>query len=101
VITVKGFGDLNGKMDQMLGKQDQMIDKQDQMIDKQDRMIDKQDRMIDKQDQMLDKQDSIIGEIQGLRVDMKSHLDQRFDRIEDYLSEPKERNTAFKEKGTG
>lgn len=72
-ITVKGFGDLNGKMDQMLGKQDQM----------------------------LDKQDSIIGEIQGLRVDMKSHLDQRFDRIEDYLSEPKERNTAFKEKGTG
>ncbi len=93
-ITVKGFGDLNGKMDQMLGKQDQMIDKQDQMIDKQDQMI-------DKQDQMLDKQDSTIGEIQGLRVDMKSHLDQRFDRIEDYLSEPKERNTAFREKGTG
>jgi DNA anti-recombination protein RmuC len=84
----------------MLGKQDQMLDKQDQMLDKQDQMLGKQDQMLDKQDQMLDKQDSTIGEIQGLRVDMKSHLDQRFDRMEDYLSEPKERNTSFKEKGT-
>ncbi len=55
----------------------------------------------DKQDQMLDKQDTTIEEVQGLRVDMKSHLDQRFDRIESYLTEPKERNSAFKEKGTG
>ena len=93
-ITIKGFGDLNGKMDGMLDKQDQMLDKQDQMIDKQDQMI-------DKQDQMLDKQDTTITEIQGVRADMKSHLDQRFDRIEDYLNEPKERSLAFKEKGTG
>jgi hypothetical protein len=28
------------------------------------------------------------------------HLDQRFDRIEDYLNEPNER-TPFQEKGTG
>ncbi len=31
-ITIKGFEDLNGKMDQMLGKQDQMLGKQDQML---------------------------------------------------------------------
>ncbi len=61
-ITSNGFAELNGKMDQML----------------------------DKQDQMLDKQDSTIGEIQKLRSDMKSHLDQRFDRIEGYLNAQKE-----------
>ena len=93
-ITIKGFGDLNGKMDGMLGKQDQMLGKQDQMLGKQDQMI-------DKQDQMLDKQETTIIEIQGVRADMKSHLDERFDRIEDYLNEPKERDVAFKEKGTG
>ena len=93
-ITIKGFGDLNGKMDGMLDKQDQMLDKQDQMLDKQDQMI-------DVQDQMLDKQDTTITEIRGVRADMKSHLDQRFDRIEDYLNEPKERSPTFKEKGTG
>jgi len=75
-ITGNGFAELNGKMDQMLDKQDQMLDKQDQMLDKQD--------------QMLDKQDSTIGEIQKLRSDMKSHLDQRFDRIEGYLNAQKE-----------
>ncbi len=68
-ITSNGFAELNGKMDQMLDKQDQMLDKQDQM---------------------LDKQDSTIGEIQKLRSDMKSHLDQRFDRIEGYLNAQKE-----------
>jgi len=61
-ITSNGFAELNGKMDQML----------------------------DKQDQMLDKQDSTIGEIQKLRSDMKSHLDQRFDRIEGYLNAQEE-----------
>jgi len=75
-ITSNGFAELNGKTDQMLYKQDQMLDKQDQMLDKQD--------------QMLDKQDSTIGEIQKLRSDMKSHLDQRFDRIEGYLNAQKE-----------
>ena len=68
-ITGNGFAELNGKMDQMLDKQDQMLDKQDQM---------------------LDKQDSTIGEIQKLRSDMKSHLDQRFDRIEGYLNAQEE-----------
>jgi hypothetical protein len=73
----------------------------DMMLDKQDQTICKLDVVIDKQDQMLDKQDQTIGEIRGLRVDMKSHLDQRFERIENYLIEPKERNVTFKEKSIG
>ena len=99
-ITTNGFAGLNGKMDQMLDKQDQMLDKQDQMIDKQDQMLDKQDQMIDKQDQMIDKQDSTIGEIQKLRSDMNSHLDQRFDRIEGYLHAQKEDSLPLKENST-
>jgi len=106
-ITTNGFAGLNGKMDQMLDKQDQMLDKQDQMLDKQDQMLDKQDQMLDKQDQMLDKQDqmidkqdSTIGEIQTLRSDMKSHLDQRFDRIEGYLHAQKEDSLPLKENST-
>ncbi len=54
-----------------------------------------------KMDQMLDKQDATIGEVQGLRVDMKNYLDQRLDRIEANLNEPRERSRTFKEKGTG
>lgn len=62
LVTVKdGFRDLGGKMEMML----------------------------DKQDSMLDKQDSILGEIQGLRFDMKSYMNQRFERIETDLAELK------------
>ena len=71
-ITTNGFAGLNGKMDQML----------------------------DKQDQMIDKQDSTIGEIQKLRSDMNSHLDQRFDRIEGYLHAQKEDSLPLKENST-
>ena len=92
-ITTEGFAGLNGKMDRMLDKQDQMLDKQDQMLDKQDQML-------DKQDQMLDRQDSTIGEIQNLRSDLKSHLDQRFDRIEGYLHTEKEDGLPLKENST-
>jgi len=38
------------------------------------------DAALKKQDSMLEKQDSTISEIQGLRYDMKSHMDQRFER---------------------
>jgi acylphosphatase len=38
-------------------------------------------------DKMLDKQDESIEEIRGLREDMKSHIDRRFDRIESRLAE--------------
>ena len=116
-VTKNGFHDLGHKMDQMLDKQDQMLDKQDQMLDKQDQMLDKQDQMLDKQDQMLDKQDQMLdkqdqmldkqdqmldkqdettGEIRGLRTDIKSHIDLRFERIEADLAEVK---TALKERG--
>jgi acylphosphatase len=67
---------------QMLEKQDMMLDKQDMMLDKQDMMLDKQDMMLDKQDMMLDKQDDTIGEIRGLRQDLKSYMEERFDRLE-------------------
>ena len=55
------------------------------MIEKQDVMIEKQDVMIEKQDAMLEKQDETIGEIQGLRVDMRSYMDRKFGEIEDDL----------------
>jgi len=48
-------------------------------------------------DKMLDKQDETIGEIKGLRSDLKDHMDERFDRIEDELAEIK---SAGKERGT-
>ncbi|MDF0594169.1 hypothetical protein P0O24_11315 [Methanotrichaceae archaeon M04Ac] len=69
LVTVKdGFRDLGGKMDTML----------------------------DKQDSMLDKQDSIVSEIQGLRFDMNSYMNQRFERIESDLAELK---AAMRERG--
>ncbi len=80
VVGVKAIAsnivELNGKMDQMLEKQDQMLEKQDQMLEKQD--------------QMLEKQDSTIKEIQKLRYDTKSHLDQRLDRIETHVKAQEE-----------
>jgi len=76
VVTLKeGFGDLGSKMDSMLEKQDSMLEKQDSM---------------------LEKQDTTIGEIRGLRYDMKSHMDQRFERIETDLAELK---AAMKNRG--
>lgn len=78
IITKNGFESLNGKMDQMLDKQDQTLGKMDQM---------------------LDKQDATIGEIRGLRVDLKSYMDMRFERIEADLAELKEMKMALKEKG--
>ena len=42
-----------------------------------------------KMDTMLDKQGSTLGEIQGLRLDMKSYMNQRFERIETDLAELK------------
>ena len=82
---VTSLNSLNGKMDQTLDKQDQMLGKQDQMLGKQDQMLDKQD-------------DTILG-IRGLRGDLKTHMDMRFERIEADLAELKEMKTALKEKG--
>ena len=108
---------LGGKMDVMIQKQDQMLDKQDQMLDKQDQMLDKQDQMLDKQDQMLDKQDQmlqkqdimveaqkemvelqhdLLGEVKDSRKDLKSYLDQRFEKLESDVIEMK---AALRAKG--
>lgn len=45
---------------------------------------------------MLDKQDETIGEIKGLREDLKDHMDQRFEHIEGELAEVK---SALRVKG--
>ncbi|NMB86512.1 MAG: acylphosphatase [Methanothrix sp.] len=98
------------KQDQMLDKQDQMLDKQDQMLDKQDQMLDKQDQMLDKQDQMLQKQDmmldtqkemvelqhDLLDEVKDSRKDLKSYLDQRFEKLESDVIEMK---AALRAKG--
>jgi acylphosphatase len=73
------------KQDQMLGKQDQMLGKQDQMLGKQDEMLGKQDEMLGKQDQMLGKQDETLGEIRGIRQDLKSYMNERFNYPDDFV----------------
>jgi len=45
-------------------------------------MLDKQDMMLDKQDMMLEKQDETIAEITGVRIDLKSYMEEKFTRIE-------------------
>ena len=59
-----------------------MLEKQDMMLEKQDMMLEKQDMMLEKQDMMLEKQDMTIGEIRGLREDLKSYMEERFDKLE-------------------
>ncbi|MDD5258106.1 MAG: acylphosphatase [Methanothrix soehngenii] len=94
---------LGGKMDVMIQKQDQMLDKQDQMLDKQDQMLDKQDQMLQKQDimletqkEMVDSQHDLLDEVKDSRKDLKSYLDQRFERLESDVIEMK---TALRAKG--
>jgi acylphosphatase len=49
-----------------------------------------------KMDEMIDKQDETIGEIKGLRRDLKDHMDQRFEYIKGELAEIK---SALRVKG--
>lgn len=62
-VTKGGFGELGGKIDCML----------------------------EKQDKMLEKQDETIKEIKSLRYDLKSYLDDRFNKIEKDVSRIKEK----------
>ncbi len=39
-------------------------------------------KMLEKQDMMLEKQDMTIGEIRGLREDLKAYMEERFDKLE-------------------
>lgn len=50
------------------------------MIEKQDKMLEKQDLMIKKQDSMLEKQDVLINGVRGLRKDLKTYMDERFQK---------------------
>ena len=87
---------LGGKMDVMIQKQDQMLDKQDQMLDKQDQMLQKQDIMLETQKEMVDSQHDLLDEVKDSRKDLKSYLDQRFERLESDVIEMK---TALRAKG--
>ncbi|OPY51157.1 MAG: Acylphosphatase [Methanosaeta sp. PtaU1.Bin112] len=82
-ITQSGFERLGNKMDVLNSKMDSMNSKMDGLNCKTDKM--------------LDKQDETIGDIEGLRSDLKEHMDERFDRIEDELADIK---SAGKERGT-
>jgi len=56
------------------------------MLEKQDTMIEKQDTMIEKQDTMIEKQDVTIEEVRGVRHDLKSYMECRFERIDSEMA---------------
>ena len=82
VVTESGFDGFNSKMDDMSCKMDGLNSKMDGANCRMDTM--------------LDKQDETIGEIKGLRRDLKDHMDQRFLYIESELAEIK---SALRVKG--
>ncbi|MCX6678382.1 MAG: acylphosphatase [Methanothrix sp.] len=82
IITQTGFEGLNGKMDDMNCKMDGLNNKMDGANCRMDKM--------------LDKQDETVGEMKGLRRDLKDHMDQRFEYIEGELAEIK---SALRVKG--
>ena len=57
-----------------LGEQNLMVSKENLSIGKM---------MLEKQDQMLDKQDETLGEIRGMRSDLREYTDRRLARIEE------------------
>ena len=63
---------------------------QERMLDKQDQMLDKQDQMLGKQDIMIEKQDETKDEIHALRSDLKTEMNERFNKIEHELEAVKE-----------
>jgi acylphosphatase len=87
---------VNNMNNNLGGKMDVMIQKQDQMLDKQDQMLDKQDQMLETQKEMVDSQHDLLDEVKDSRKDLKSYLDQRFERLESDVIEMK---TALRAKG--
>ena len=53
-----------------------------EMLETQKGMKSDTGKMLEKQDLMLEKQDETIGEIRGLREDLKSYMEERFNTIE-------------------
>ena len=80
---------IQSSQEKMLEKQDRMLEKQDVMISKQDQMLEKQDQMLRKQDLMIDTQKLTNKEIQTLRYDLKTEMNERFNKIEHELQEVK------------
>ncbi len=87
---------VNNMHNNLGGKMDVMIQKQDQMLDKQDQMLQKQDIMLETQKEMVDSQHDLLDEVKDSRKDLKSYLDQRFERLESDVIEMK---TALRAKG--
>ena len=87
---------VNNMNNNLGGKMDVMIQKQDQMLDKQDQMLDKQDQMLETQKEMVDSQHDLLDEVKDSRKDLKSYLDQRFERLESDVTEMK---AALRAKG--
>ncbi|MEA2052442.1 MAG: acylphosphatase [Euryarchaeota archaeon] len=52
-------------------------------------------RMLGKQDSLLEKQDETLSEVKGLREDLKSYMEERFERIEHEISVIKEKIGVF------
>jgi len=52
-------------------------------------------RMLEKQDSLLGKQDETLSEVKGLREDLKSYMEERFERIEHEISVIKEKIGVF------
>ncbi len=96
---ISGPDEIGERLDDGIEILKQMASSLNRLEKKADHSLDKQDQMLDKQDQMLDKQETTIGEISGLRIDLKTYMNMRFERIEADLAELKEMKTALKEKG--
>ena len=63
---------------------------QEKMLERQDQMLMKQDQMIEQQEQMIDTQKETNKEIQTLRYDLKTEMNERFNKIEHELREVKD-----------
>ena len=77
------------RQDLMLEKQERMLEKQDLTLEKQDRMLEKQDQMLEKQDMMVEKQDETLGELRGIRSDLKTLMEERLKRLEEDVAKIK------------
>lgn len=75
---------------------DNLGGKMDQMLDKQDLMLQKQDMMLETQREMADLQHDLLDEVKDSRKDLKSYLDQRFEKLESDVIEMK---AALRAKG--
>ncbi|MCK9405156.1 MAG: acylphosphatase [Methanothrix sp.] len=87
---------VNNMNNNLGGKMDVMIQKQDQMLETQKEMLDKQDQMLETQKEMVDLQHDLLDEVKDSRKDLKSYLDQRFERLE---SDVIEMRIALRAKG--